>query len=76
MEFIKNLITWAVENKENLATVLICFGAFLEAVNALFPTPDKTSFLEKAGKWISKLTQRLPSNLKKVEVIKKNDSKP
>ena len=73
MEFIKGFIEWVVSNKENLATFIILLGATVEALNALIPTPNKDSALEKVGRLLSKLTGKLPSNIKKVEVVKKDD---
>lgn len=75
MEIIKQFIEWISNNKENLVGFFILLGALLESLNAMFPTKDKTSFLEKAGKLVSKFTAKIPSNLKKVEVVKKEEKK-
>ncbi len=73
METIKGFINFIVENKENLAAFVILLGALVETVNAMIPTPDKDSALEKFGRMLSKITGKLPSNVKKIEVVKKDD---
>lgn len=73
----KQFIEWCVLNKDLLmyavSSIIIGLGMVLEGLNLIFPTKDKSSFLEKAGKIVSKLTQKLPSNIKKPEI--KDDSK-
>ena len=73
MELIKGFIQFIVDNKENLAAFVVLLGALVETVNAMIPTPNKDSALEKIGRVISKITGKIPSNIKKIEVIKKND---
>ena len=60
-----SLIEWTLESKENIFALLIALGAMLESLNALFPSKDKTSLLEKLGKLVSKITNKLPSVKKK-----------
>lgn len=67
MEKIKALIEFAVTNKENLVMFLVAVGAAIEALNKIFPTKDGSSFLEKAGKFITKILSKIPSNIKKVD---------
>ena len=73
----KQFIEFCVLNKELImyavSTILLGLGMVLEGLNLLFPTKDKSSFLEKAGKLVSKITAKLPSNIKKPEI--KDDSK-
>ena len=68
----KQFIEWCALNKDLLAyavsTILLGLGMVLEGLNLLFPTKDKSSFLEKAGKLVSKITAKLPSNIKKPEI--------
>jgi hypothetical protein len=65
MEYLAKAYSWLVVNKEELLTAVIGIGVILETLNSIFPTKDKNSFLEKAGKFISELTKKLPSNVKK-----------
>jgi hypothetical protein len=67
MEKIKLLIDFVVMNKENMVMVLVGLGVILEGLNKIFPTKDGNSFLEKAGKFVTKLLSKIPSNIKKVE---------
>jgi hypothetical protein len=70
----QNFIEWCVSNKENLIMFLVAIGGMLEAINALFPSKNKDSMLEKIGRLISKITHKLPAVVKKDE--SKTDNKP
>lgn len=65
MEFLVKAYNFLITNKENVLVVIVSIGAILESINAIFPTENKNSFLEKIGKLLSELTKRLPSNVKK-----------
>lgn len=67
MEKIKSLIEFVVTNKENLVMVLVGLGVIVEGLNKIFPTKDGNSFLEKVGKFITKILAKIPSNIKKID---------
>ena len=70
MEKVKLFIEWCVLNKENLILFVVALGGFVESINALVPTPNKDSALEKFGRLISKITAKLPSVKKKEDAPK------
>jgi len=63
LEYIKKTLMWGYENGENIFALLITIGVLFESINALFPTVNKNSFLEKAGSFVSWFTNKLPSVL-------------
>jgi hypothetical protein len=76
MEQIKLFIEWTIVNLPHIALavgmILGGIGVIIEALMLLVPTEDKRSALEKAlkkvqylGVLVSKITNRLPSNIKK-----------
>lgn len=74
MEFLAKAYEWLAVNKEELLTAVIGIGVILETINSIFPTENKNSLLEKVGRFVSELTKKLPSNVKK-DISKIEDKK-
>lgn len=65
MEMVSELWSWLVLNWPQLLMVIGSILGTLEVITKMTPTEKDDSFVEKMGKYWSKLTSLFPSNIKK-----------
>jgi len=65
MEMASELWTWLMKNWPQLVMVVGSVLAAAEVITKMTPTEKDDSFVEKIGKYWSKLTGMFPSNIKK-----------